>query len=562
MHKTPAAQSPRSDSRAACILPASLAGALALLLYARTLAPGLTWAHDGADGGDLLAAALTRGVPHPPGYPTFVLLLRISIALAPGNPARAGNWLSAACAALAVGLLAGLACRMLGSQRQDSTLLSGPHGAAWRGVLALGAALAWAASPALWSQAIITEVYTLNVLTVVALLWLVWGWRQSAQKRRGGGLWPAAAGLTFGAGLGNHLSLALLLAGMAAWFWQVGKLRQKDPAFAGESRVLGQFLPARWWLFALATVAGLGLYAYLPWAAASNPPVNWGNPDSLSRFWWMVSGQLYHPLAFALEPGWLPLRLAAWAGEGLRQFGPWGAALALAGLWRLETRDRALWWLTVMIAVVYSVFAIGYNAADSYVYLLPVWAVMDLWLAQGLAVGFELLEGVLQRARSMDRWRRTSGLAARALPALALAVTLILPARSIVRFGRSMDLSRDQAAQAFVARVAAEAQPGGVILTAGNETTFALWYMIYGLRIRPDLAPLNVNLYGFDWYRATLAAHHPALAGVEGNPALEEFLPGVAARRPLYRTEDLGITLPGLVGQPVGDLVRLLTMKQ
>jgi hypothetical protein len=562
MDETPVAQSQRPDSRAARVWLASLAGAFALLLYARTLAPGLTWAHNGADGGDLLAAALTRGVPHPPGYPTFMLLLRTSIALAPNNPARAGNWLSAVCAALAVGLLAGLACRMLRGQGQESTLLGGRHRAAWREVLALGAALAWAASPALWSQAVITEVYTLNALTVVALLWLLWGWRQSNRQGRGAGLWPAAAGLTFGAGLGDHLSLVLLLPAIAAWFWQIGKLRQKNSALSGERRGLGQFLPTRWWLFAVATVAGLGVYAYLPWAAASNPPVNWGNPDSLSRFWWTVSGQLYHPLAFALEPGWLPLRLAAWAGEALRQFGPWGAAFAVAGLWRLETRDRALWWLTVVIALVYSVFSIGYNTADSYVYLLPVWAVMDLWLAQGLAAGFEFLEGALQRTRTIDRRRQSYGLAVRALPALAIVVTLLLPALSIVRFGPSMDLSHDQTAQAFAAQVAAEAQPGGVILTAGDETTFALWYMIYGLRIRPDLAPLNVNLYGFDWYRATLASHHPTLSGVESDPPLEEFLPGVAARHPLYSTEDLGITLPGLVGQPVGDLVRLLSMKQ
>jgi len=50
--------------------PAPLAGLAALVLYARTLAPGLTWAHHAADGGDLLAAALTVGVPHPSGYPT------------------------------------------------------------------------------------------------------------------------------------------------------------------------------------------------------------------------------------------------------------------------------------------------------------------------------------------------------------------------------------------------------------------------------------------------------------------------------------------------------------
>ncbi len=559
MDRTPAARGQRRDWQATRVWPSSVAGLLALLLYARTLAPGLSWAHAGADGGDLLAAALTNGVPHPPGYPTFTLLLHASIALAPGNPARAGNWLSAVCAALAVGLLVALACHMLDASRQDSPLLHGTRGAGWRGVLALGAGLAWASSRTLWSQAVITEVYTLNALAVVALLSLLWGWRRSVMHGRGAGLWPAAAGLTFGVGLGNHLTLALLLPALATWFWQIGKLTQDARTAAGDSPPGARLLPARAWLFALAAVAGLGVYAYLPCAAAGNPPVNWGDPDSLSRFWWTVSGQLYHPLAFALQPGWLPLRLAAWAGEVLRQFGPWGAALALGGLWRLETRDRAFWWLTVVIALGYSVFAIGYNSADSYLYLLPVWAVMALWLAQGLAEGFALLATGLRRVRRSQRWRQRVGLAERALPALAIAVTLLLPALSIVRFGESMDLSRDQAARDFLAHVAAEAEPGGVILTAGNERTFALWYMIYGLHIRSDLAPLNVDLYGFDWYRATLATHHPALAGVRSGPALEEFLPELAARRPLYRAEDLGIALPGLVGQPVDDLERLLT---
>ncbi len=43
------------------IWPALIAGPAALLLYAITLAPGLTWAHHGSDGGDFLAAALVQG---------------------------------------------------------------------------------------------------------------------------------------------------------------------------------------------------------------------------------------------------------------------------------------------------------------------------------------------------------------------------------------------------------------------------------------------------------------------------------------------------------------------
>ena len=56
---------------------------LALLIisfaaYYATLAPTITWAHDGADGGDLITAAYTLGVAHPPGYPTYVLLGKLS----------------------------------------------------------------------------------------------------------------------------------------------------------------------------------------------------------------------------------------------------------------------------------------------------------------------------------------------------------------------------------------------------------------------------------------------------------------------------------------------------
>src|SRR4051794_18868150 len=49
---------------------------LVLWLYWMSAAPALTWAHDGADGGDLMAAAVVNGVPHPAGYPLYTLLLR------------------------------------------------------------------------------------------------------------------------------------------------------------------------------------------------------------------------------------------------------------------------------------------------------------------------------------------------------------------------------------------------------------------------------------------------------------------------------------------------------
>ena len=501
---------------------ALITGGLALALYARTLAPGLTWAHNGADGGDLLAAALTHGVSHPSGYPAYQLLLASALKLAPGEPARIGNWLSAIGAALAVALLTDLARRMLAEQR-------------WRNIAALASGLIFATSPALWSQAVITEVYTLNALAVVLVLWLMWRWREAALAGRRAWLWLTGAGLVLGLGLGNHLTLALMLPGLLVWMWP---LRQP---LLRQCRWQTRVLP-------LAGLAlGLATYAYLPWAASRVPPVNWGNPSTPQGFAWLASGAIYRNMVFGVPLMHLSGRLAAWGGEAGPQLGGgmWGALLALLGLWQLEWTDRAWWWTTLLVALAYTAYAIGYNSADSSVYLIPAWAVACLWFAQGMAWIAERLT-----AWRGQRWAVAS------LSVLAVGLPLIAAARHWPQ----MDLSRDRAARDFVEAVLATAAPSAVILVGGDEPTFALWYARYGLQQRSDLTPVNVHLYDYPWYQTSLLRYHPVLAALapEGTlPPLEDFVLEAARRWPLYRAGALGYTVAGLSEDPHGVLVRL-----
>jgi 4-amino-4-deoxy-L-arabinose transferase-like glycosyltransferase len=502
--------------------PALITGGLALALYARTLAPGLTWAHNGADGGDLLAAALTHGVPHPSGYPTYQLLLASALKLAPGEPARVGNWLSAIGAALAVALLTDLACRMLAGQP-------------WRKIAALASGLIFATSPALWSQAVITEVYTLNALAVVLVLWLVWRWREAALAGRRAWFWLTGAGLVFGLGLGNHLTLALMLPGLIVWMWPLRRsvLRQ--------GRWQTRVMP-------LAGLAlGLATYAYLPWTANRVPPVNWGNPSTQEGLAWLASGAIYRNMIFGLPLVHVPGRLGAWGGEASRQLGGgvWGALIALLGLWRLERIDRAWWWTTLLVALTYTAYAVGYNSADSSVYLIPAWAMASLWFAQGVA----------WIAHRIAAWRDQRWAIA-SLIVLAVGLPLIAAARH----WSQMDLSRDRAAQDFVEAVLTTAAPSAVILVGSDEPTFALWYARYGLQQRSDLTPVNVHLYDYPWYQASLLRHHPVLAAVtseETLPPLEDFVAAAAQRWPLYRAGALDGVVVGLREEPHGVLVRL-----
>jgi hypothetical protein len=546
---------PRAATHTRPLWPALFAGLAALALYGRTLAPGLTWAHHAADGGDLLAAALTAGVPHPSGYPTYQLLLRTAIALFPGEPGRAGNWLSTLCAAAAVALCADLAGRMLA--RIDF------RGAApgWSGLAALAAALTWAASPILWGQAVVTEVYALNALIVIGLLWLLWRWREAVDAGVGGWPWLAGAGAVLGLGLGNHLTLLLMLPGAAIWLW------------AGR-RTAGRPLASELLAALAAVLFGLAVYVYLPLAAAANPSVNWGDPRRPAQIWALISGQVYRGLIFGLPLTYLTGRVAAWSGEALRQLGgPWGIILALIGLWQLDRRFHAWWQATLLIAAAYSVYAIGYNTPDSLVYLIPASCVAALWLAAGLAwlVGNAVMaiheyHTNARRGQGAIRAFVVKFVDGRPVIFSAILITLILavPAISTARFWRENDLSHDRAARDFVTRALADAAPDALILTSSDGPTFALWYAVYGLGQRPDVAPVNVNLVAFDWYRRALAGRYPDLAaGLRvfdpAQPAeLAASLAGLAAQRPLYRAETLAVPLPGYAERPEGSLVRLI----
>ena len=583
---TPQRTAPIASGRGplARLLAPLLAGTLALLLYGWTLAPGLTWAHSSADGGDLLAAALTRGVPHPTGYPTYQILLRAAIALHGGEPARAGAWLSALSAALAAALLADLGQRVLAGLGRPPT---------GRQRVAAGlAALAWAASPAVWGQATVTEVYALNALFAVGLLWLAWRWAAARAAGGTGRPWIAVLGLALGLGLGNHVSLVLLLPGLVAWWWSGRVFRAEgtgmldtgmldtgmldagsEGAGMGDAGILSG---GRRWrrpqskdasarftrfdarhpdvlFFAAALLLGLGVYAYLPLAAAGRPPVNWGDPTTPARLWWAATGRLYAGLPFGLPLAELPARTLGWASETLRQFGgPWGFLLALFGLSRLDVGRHAWWRVTMLVALAYTITGIGYNTADSYVYLLPAWAA----LAPALGAG---IEWILDKAAVAGRGRggvRRSGKTLTGIAAALLA--LLLVGASLAANWRTHDLSRDAAARDWVAAALDEAEPRAVIVSAGDRTTFALWYAVYGLGQRPDVALLNANLFGFDWYRATLRERHADVFAdlPEPPPALEALLPALAARRPLYRADELALDLPGLREAPGNVLVR------
>lgn len=484
-------------------------GVVAFLLYAVTAAPTITWRNDGADSGELAAAVMTLGVAHPPGYPAYVLLGRVATLVVPfGDPAHRLALFSALGGATAVGLVVVLAAQL--------APVRGWAGAA--GTLLAGLALA--ASPLLWSQATIPEVYAPAAAFLGGGLLLFAAW-----LRRGKGPWLIGAlGLLLGFGAGIHLTVLFLALAAAPL---VGVRASTRDLFSG---VLGLAL-------------GLSVFALVPVLASRHPPIAWGDPTSLSGFLWTVTGAPYRDLVLGLPLDDAPHRLLTTAGVLARQFGPVGWLLALWGgsvLWRAH---RAFLTVGLLLAVISLVYAVGYRSRDSLLYLLPVVLVGALCLAHGAIALFHAAVG----------WRRWAGGVA------VVACSAAVPALSLVANFRALDVSRDREAFDYAATASHAAGPDGLVLGDTDEYVFSLWYHEYVFAPEGSPDVIARTLLQFPWYRNQLRRRYPGL--LPGEPltydeAVRAVL-AVADRRPLYVTFEDPVAAESSDLHPAGPLYRV-----
>jgi hypothetical protein len=431
-----------------------------------SLAPTITWQHDGADSGDLATAVAVGGVPHPSGYPTYLLLAEFFKRLPlGGDVAYRLNIMSAFCAAVAVSLLSLAAVQTLPRLLQEGSRLPG-----FIQVSVAVATLTFAFSAPFWSQAIIAEVYTLNALWVALLLWL------ALQVRAGSPRYLGWLCLAIGLALGNHLSVIFVLPLILAL---VGPICRRQ----GIGRCLG--------LFFLIPV-GLSVYGIIPWRAIAQPPLNWGGAYHWDGFYWLVTGNAYRGYLFSLPWAYADDRILAVAQIIVRSLAWWGLPVAFWG-WRLMARyDRLLAMGSLSTVGLTIIYAVGYNTADSYLYLLPALMLMSLWLAWGLL-------DLLSRSRSyLQRTRMGWGL-------------LLLPALAIALNFPSISLRQEWTALNFAQETLNHVAPDAIVLVDDDRHTFALWYARYALEQRLDVAIVNANLLGYSWYQASLSGTHPGL---------------------------------------------------
>lgn len=383
------------------------------------------------DSGDLVTAAATLGIPHPTGYPLYVLLGKLWTVLMPlGSVAFRMSLFSAVCSALACGLLYVVLRRL---------------GLSWASATFAGLLLAF--SPSFWSQANVQRVYSLNALAMVAVTAAACEWFRSGRIG-----WMVLAAWLAGLGAANHTYMAIfgLAVGIAALIYDRSLLRRPRALLACVGAGLAGLLP----------------YLYLPLRSRADPLLDWSNPETLSGFLDVVLRRNFWNRAYMESPAdWLPI-LADY-GHSLGQELLWvGTALAACG--------AALGWqhgwpvLMPLLAMAGNVVSMALHGSrtDLFIwhrYYIPSYLMATLLAAYGLEI-------------AARRWGRRRA-------AVALLVPLLLLVLGYPRFDRS----RYRIAEDFSRTLLDTLPPGAHLAASDDNVLFVLIYLHRVERIRPDV---------------------------------------------------------------------------
>jgi hypothetical protein len=335
-------------------------------------------------------------------------------------------------------------------------------------------------------------------------------------------------GLTFGLGLTHHLTLALfaplVLAAVARWAGAQGARQVIVRAFIG---LLIGSLPL----------------AYLPLTARAS--VGWGDASTLQGFWWLVSAELYRGYAFALPAAWIGSRIVAAAHTFASSFTWVGVAVGLWGLVRLWERDKRQGGGALLSVLMLAAFAVGYNTADSEVYLIPALVVFAVWVGVGWGNVLAWLSSIRPEVSLRADSAKQAGAGCPRLVGQAvmvssrkfvvrqgaLVVMLAVPAITLARNWPAQDLRSDRTAYAarnFVDGVMIESPAQAIVVTREDRHTFALWVGTLVERQRPDLAVVDQDLLGYDWYHGRLRRSFPDLSV----PEMSGDIDGLARSNP------------------------------
>ncbi|MCX7835643.1 MAG: DUF2723 domain-containing protein [bacterium] len=429
------------------------------VLYVFTLTPGLP----PVDAGELIGCAVTFGIPHPTGYPLYLLLSRI-VTILPISPLLMLSLFSSIAMATATYWIA--------RWFQDEF----PH------PLIPFVALLFPIANLVWESAIRPEVYALYVAIIAMVIWSAARVWKGTERSEIIFVYVSALALI------AHLSSVYTL--LPLW---VGLLLRSE-----SRRVLLQPI------LLFVALLPITLHLILPIREIyGKPPYSWGDFTTLDGWWRHVSGWQYRIWFFESSKAWwnnlsqffasLP-KNTAWIGLPLMFIGIYQAFKG--------SKQQTIWLLATALFSI--VMVSGYNIPDLEAYYIPS-LIVFLWFS-GVGTTY------LLKKINNPFW----------LTSIFAMVWIVLAFVLAPRESRKIDLRQLVYARALVKQLPSPS----ILITANWPNVAGPLSGLQAMGERKDVVVIDQELMRRSWYIRFLMRRYPnAIKGCERE--FEDLIPAL-----------------------------------
>ena len=472
-------------------------------IYLLTLCPTIYW----EDSAAFSSVHSLLGIPHSPGFPIYVLLGKVFLLGPVKNPAFRSNLMSAFWGSLSLVILYILMLRLGEGIKHKSrpNALFSPLSMAM-GVLFL------AFSSSFWLQTIRAEVYTLNLLFTLLLIFLSIKWSEIEPSSSSHKLLFLFS-FVFGLSLTNHPLLIITLAPAFLLFFLIH----------GFKRFLS---PTKLIIGVAFLLLGISVYLYLPIRSSLSPAINWGKPDTLSG--------LFSYLLRTTQPS-IPSSVTGFPYLGrlgfnlsfpVNQFGLaffWVGVVGALLLYKINRRIFLFTFSVFILNIITATWATDFSMKnyDLLGYLLPSLSMFAIWFAFGTNLILSWATGILG-VRPSDSKSGKLRIPRFLLNYSLLGIILLFPLFQVWRNFSGCNKRSQVWAYRYASQILSSAKKDALLLIGDDNTLTPLWYLNLSQGIRPDVKVLSISAIGQASYREQISRQYRDV------------------KLPLYGSKDLG----------------------
>ena len=461
----------------------------------------------GGDAGDLVSAIATLGIPHPPGYPLYTILGIVAVRLVQYSTM-----------AWRVGLVSSIPSLIFLFILFD-TLVYLTH----KKILSLITVLTLAFTYPIWLYSVSAEVFALNNLFTIALIWsLLHLYIDKKQKF----LWLSA--FFFGLGMSHHHIIILLIPAALYLLYQTRNKLQVRHCM----KIITYFL------------CGISPYLYVFISSKNGPEVNWMGLPDLSSFFTLFTRAGYGTFRIGEFTGFDPLSriLNVWAlfDFAYKDFRLAGILLAIIGIYQAWRKlKRIFWFLAIYFFTnVFFMFYASYPLFDNFLvatferFVQPLYIILSIFMACGIWFLIDFISAHFPKHTGKHKLSRV-------LISMELIFFILPIGVFLINYPKISILKNDFTAENFASDIIDFLPPNSVLALSTDTPLFDTQYLYYSQKKRPDIKLIHLSKLYTLFYQDTLKKFYPDLklnksSGYNSEKIMTQFILDNYDQFPIY----------------------------